>query len=98
MEWSTIPTESGALPGLSMIVRWQECRSGDPGWLFCVTTGDYLPVKSSLSAVLEENADPSLNLSAKACQGILNRANRRGKKLPEILQKALENQCEESDS
>ena len=53
---------------------------------------------SLLSEILVENADPKYNLSARACQGILNRANRRGKKLPEILQKALENQCEESDS
>ena len=45
-----------------------------------------------LSEVLEEEADAKYNLSSKACQGILNRANKRGKKLPEILQKALENQ------
>ena len=45
-----------------------------------------------LSEVLEEEADVKYNLSSKACQGILNRANKRGKKLPEILQKALENQ------
>lgn len=45
-----------------------------------------------LSEILEEEADAKYNLSSKACQGILNRANKRGKKLPEILQKALENQ------
>lgn len=45
-----------------------------------------------LSEVLEEEADAKYNLSSKACQGILNRANRRGKKLPEILKQALENQ------
>ncbi len=33
-------------------------------------------------------------LSPKACEGILRRANKRGKKLPEILQKALEQQIE----
>lgn len=49
MEWSTILPESGALPGLSMMPRCLEFRSGDPGWLFCVTTGEYVPVKSSLS-------------------------------------------------
>lgn len=31
-------------------------------------------------------------LSAKACQGILNRAAKRGKELPDVLKKALENQ------
>lgn len=45
-----------------------------------------------LSEVLEEEADARYNLSSKACQGILNRADRRGKKLPEILKQALENQ------
>lgn len=45
-----------------------------------------------LSEILEEETDSRYNLSAKACQGILNRANKRGKKLPEILQKALEAQ------
>lgn len=93
MEWFTIPTESGALPGLSMMPNFSEFRSGDPGWLFCVTTGEYVPVKSSLSSILEENADPSLNLSEKACQGILNRAEKRGKELPEELRKALERQA-----
>ena len=49
---------------------------------------------SLLSQILVEEAHPKYSLSAKACQGILNRANRRGKKLPEILQKALESQAE----
>ena len=48
---------------------------------------------SLLSQILVEEAHPKYSLSAKACQGILNRASRRGKKLPEILQKALENQA-----
>ena len=52
---------------------------------------------SLLSQILVEEAHPKYSLSAKACQGILNRANRRGKKLPEILQKALENQAMESN-
>ena len=49
---------------------------------------------SLLSQILVDEAHPKYSLSAKACQGILNRASRRGKKLPEILQKALENQAE----
>ena len=49
---------------------------------------------SLLSQILVDEAHPKYSLSAKACQGILNRANRRGKKLPEILQKALEAQAE----
>ena len=47
---------------------------------------------SLLSQILVDAAPQRYSLSAKACQGILNRASRRGKKLPEILQKALENQ------
>jgi hypothetical protein len=47
-------------------------------------------VESHLSQILEENPHPKYYLSAKACQGILNRAERRGKKLPPMLQEALE--------
>ena len=47
-------------------------------------------VESLLSQILEDNPHPKYFLSAKACQGILNRANRRGKKLPQMLQEALE--------
>ena len=47
-------------------------------------------IPSHLSDILERNPDPKYNLSAKACQGILNRASRRGKKLPPMLQEALE--------
>lgn len=48
-----------------------------------------------LSQVLEEETDPKYALSSKACRGILNRAERRGKALPEILRKALEAQIDE---
>ena len=39
-------------------------------------------VESHLSQILEDNPPSKYCLSAKACQGILNRANRRGKSLP----------------
>lgn len=42
-----------------------------------------------LSQILELNPDPKYNLSPKACQGILNRAMKRGKKLPPMLEEAL---------
>ena len=48
---------------------------------------------SLLSQILEEEAHQKYSLSAKACQGILRRAEKRGKQLPEILQKALEAQA-----
>ena len=47
-------------------------------------------IESHLSDILETNPDPKYNLSAKACQGILNLENRRGKVLPQILKEALE--------
>ena len=47
---------------------------------------------SRLSQILEDSAHQKFYLSAKACAGILNRAKKRGKELPEILKTALENQ------
>ena len=45
--------------------------------------------ESRLSQILEVNPHPKYCLSEKACRGILNRANKRGKKLPELLEKTL---------
>lgn len=45
---------------------------------------------SSLSEVLEHQAQPKYSLSAKACAGIIRRAEQRGKPLPETLLKALQ--------
>ena len=47
-------------------------------------------VESHLSQILEVNPHQRYCLSAKACQGILTRASRRGKQLPEMLRIALE--------
>lgn len=46
-------------------------------------------VESRLSWILEARALEKYYLSAKACQGILTRASRRGKALQEILRTAL---------
>lgn len=51
-------------------------------------------VESRLSQILEDNPHPKYYLSAKACRGILNRAERRGKDLPEALKTALLMQSE----
>ena len=45
--------------------------------------------ESRLSQILVDNPHPKYSLSAKACNGILTRARRRGKKLPEQLEQAL---------
>ena len=47
-----------------------------------------------MSEILEEETDPKYTLSARACEGILNRAAKRGKGLPEVLERALRKQIE----
>ena len=47
-------------------------------------------VESTLSQILEANAPEKYSLSARACAGILRRAERRGKELPTMLREALE--------
>lgn len=48
---------------------------------------------SRLSQILVDTPLPKYFLSEKACSGILNRADRRGKALPPELREALENQA-----
>lgn len=48
------------------------------------------PIESHLTDVLETDADSRYDLSAKACQGIINRSANRGKQLPGMLKTALE--------
>lgn len=90
-------------------------RDGQPADVSWVTDGALLGVysihsfgesprdgaESRLSQILEATPHPKYYLSAKACRGILNRAARRGKDLPEALRKALEAQsiaCKETES
>ena len=54
-----------------------------------IGTFAYKPVRTKLSQILEENPLPKYNLTAKACLGILRRAERRGKDLPERLKAVL---------
>lgn len=53
-------------------------------------------VESRLSQILEDTPHPKYYLSAKACQGILTRARRRGKPLPPELEEALIRQSQEA--
>jgi hypothetical protein len=48
--------------------------------------------ESTLSQILEAHVPEKYSLSAQACRGILNRAQRRGKELPPMLKEALEMQ------
>lgn len=54
--------------------------------------------ESLLSQILTDTVQEKYYLSPKACMGILNRSEKRGKELPELLKIALENQASLSKS
>ena len=55
-------------------------------------------VECGLSQILEERVHPKYYLSAKACEGILRRAKRRGVALDPRLEEALERQAKVQDA
>lgn len=73
--------------------RWTNSgMGGHTGFLMLNTSeSPSVVVDSSLLDILQETRDVPQKyfLSPKAAQGILRRANKRGKKLPETLEKAL---------
>ena len=82
-------------PGGATTMKWED----DGAWLGeCMTrnTGESpnAAVVSRLSQILEVTPQEKYSLSAKACQGILRRAGRRGKDLPEMLKTVLLMQSE----
>lgn len=84
-------TGSGNLAGVS----W---GTGIP-WLGAFSTLNFgecpnVVEESGLWQILEANVPQKYFLSETACLGVLRRAERRGKKLPEILEKALKQQIE----
>lgn len=81
--------------GVATTMKWED----DGAWLGeCMTrnTGESpnAAVGSRLSQILEATPQEKYSLSAKACQGILRRAERRGKDLPELLKQVLLMQSE----
>lgn len=94
----------GALLGEHTTPNTGACRSADgvSAWWSILTDSPQgtsslnvseepkIPVPAKLSQILEERPDPKYNLTPKACAGILRRAERRGKKLPEELKTVLE--------
>ena len=72
---------------------------GTPPRKYCLTLNcsekPRVPNPTKLSQILEEEVDPKYRLSPRACKGILNRAEKRGKALPEELKTALERQDDE---
>ena len=78
-------------PGLILGVFWQTDGLSLGGYIpqsFGVAPKDV--IESHLWQILEDKPHPKYCLSEKACQGILNRANKRGKELPTLLREALE--------
>jgi hypothetical protein len=60
-------------------------------WTLSISECPSDAVVCSLSDILETGAVPQrFFLSARACQGILRRAEKRGKELPNALRRALE--------
>lgn len=107
---STTRWVDGALPIGSMMPNSGAFRSDGSDWLWLPISTDSQPQKffltlnlgqkprvpnpTKLSQILEQNVDERFTLSQKACQGILNRAARRGKELPKALLEALTEQAQ----
>ena len=89
--------KDGQLGGATTM-KWED----DGAWLGeCMmrNTGESpnAAVESRLSQILEATPPVKYSLSAKACQGILRRAERRGKDLPEPLKTVLLMQSENAE-
>jgi hypothetical protein len=87
--YSLLPTEKILPPSFS---GWRSAGMAWGGESLTLKASD-LPSDASvclLSEVLEHHVDARYYLSPKACNGILNRAKKRGKTVPEALRQALE--------
>jgi hypothetical protein len=75
--------------------RWRNSGTGSPGECWTLSTLEFPndAVASSLSDALETGGVPRrYYLSSAVCEGILRRAERRGKTLPPLLDAALRSQ------
>ena len=86
VQFLNLKKESGSLLGL-----FWETAGALPGVSTTLNTGEFPSAvrESTLSQILDLNAPDKYSLSPRACQGILNRAARRGKELPDMLRDAL---------
>ena len=90
-------TKAGAIDGDGWSIAWRTHDAKD--WekpsetavqeMLSVWGPHSVAEESQLSQILEANPLPKYNLTAKACLGILRRAERRGKDLPERLKAVL---------
>lgn len=87
LQYLNLRKESGNLLG----AVW-ETVSALPGVSTTLSTGAFPndERESTLSQILEVSAPEKYSLSRKACEGIIRRAERRGKILPPMLMEALE--------
>lgn len=86
-DYQFLDLRSGITPA-----AWSGMDGVSPGGCMTLNTGESPSDArgSTLSQILEPNALEKYYLSAKACHGILRRAEKRGKELPTMLREALE--------
>jgi len=78
--------------------RWLNSGMASPTGFLTLNTSESPNdgVVCSLSEVLVMDAPPKYSLSPKACKGVLNRADARGKQLPVLLRQGLESVAQET--
>ena len=76
---------------LSSFAGWSNAGMASPGGFLTLSISEWPSAAAvcSLSQVLVTDAPPKYFLSAKACLGILRRAEKRSKELPEVLERSL---------
>jgi hypothetical protein len=85
----------------SSLLAWPTQGIATSNGVFLIRSSSESPnvaVVSSLSQVLQTSVSPKYSLSAKAASGILRRAERRGKLLPEALRAALQKVVQEAEA
>ena len=81
----------GSLNGPAPVQFWQTTtRWRGEQWTPSIGVCPNVVCASRLSSILQVGVPEKYYLSRKACEGILRRASRRGKQLPELLKMALE--------
>ena len=77
--------------GGNLLGAYWETVGALPGVCMTLNTGEFPNVvrESTLSQILQVNAPEKYSLSPTACAGIIRRAEKRGKELPNMLKEAL---------
>ena len=87
---SSAPTGGETSPSSSLPWETQGTAWGGECWTRDGSESPSGAAGCSLSAVLEPRVPPRFSLSPRACSGILRRAEKRGRDLPEALRQSLE--------